>query len=285
MMNWKSLMGQGLLAIAGLNCALAVEAEDGSGWYFGAGVGRSDAKRTTSWGQLADATRSINGVSGNTVIGSHDTAWKIFAGYQLNQNFALEGAYTDLGRFNGATVINAPAAATASGKWDASSPLNVAAVGILPIWNRFSVLGKAGLALTKLSVSLSSPAAANLSATRTQLLLGAGLKYDFTKAFAVRGEFERFNNVGDGSNTGQTAIDVWSISAQYRFYPALRILHRVRRIAGRGLESTPIRGRRDFAELGEPRLDREARALVLNGKLGNLLARIKLGHEGLVFVG
>jgi hypothetical protein len=35
--------------------------------------------------------------------------------------------------------------------------------------------------------------------------------------FGLRAEFERFNNVGDGSDTGQSPIHVWSLSAQVRF--------------------------------------------------------------------
>jgi hypothetical protein len=50
-----------------------------------------------------------------------------------------------------------------------------------------------------------------------QPLLGLGLKFDFTKAFGVRGEWERFNNVGDGSTTGQTPMNVWTLSGQFRF--------------------------------------------------------------------
>ena len=50
-----------------------------------------------------------------------------------------------------------------------------------------------------------------------QPLLGLGVKFDFNKQFSMRGEFERFNKVGDGDKTGQTPINVWSLSAQFRF--------------------------------------------------------------------
>jgi OOP family OmpA-OmpF porin len=210
-------MRNGILAAAGLGYALGLQAADEANWYIGAGFGRSDAKRTTSWGTTADATLFINGITSSTLVDSHDTAWKLFGGYQFNENFALEGGYTNLGKFGGTTTITAPAAGLAAGKWKARSPLNLAVVGTYPIKDRFSVLGKLGLAVTKLTVSIAPPAYANISATRVQPLLGVGLKYDFTKAFAVRAEFERFNNVGDGSNTGQSNINVWSLSGQYHF--------------------------------------------------------------------
>lgn len=217
MKNWKSLMWSSILTVASLGYAPGALAADESSWYIGGGFGRSDAKRTTSWATTTDALLLTNGFTSSTLIDSHDTAWKLFGGYQFNQNFAIEAGYTDFGRFNGTTYISAPAAVTAASKWDASSPLNVAAVGIFPVWDRFAVLGKLGLAYTRLRVTVAPPSPVSLSASRVQPLLGVGLKYDFTKEFAVRGEFERFNNVGDGSNTGQTPINVWSLSGQYRF--------------------------------------------------------------------
>jgi OOP family OmpA-OmpF porin len=217
MKNWKSLMWSSILAVASLSYALGVLAADELSWYVGGGFGRSDAKRTTSWATTVDAILLTNGFTSNTLISSHETAWKIFGGYQFNQNFAIEAGYTDFGRFNGTTYISAPAPGVAAAKWNASSPLNVAVVGTFPVWDRFAVLGKLGVAVTKVTASVAPPSPVSLSATRVQPLLGVGLKYDFTKAFAVRGEFERFNNVGDGSNTGQTPINVWSLSGQYRF--------------------------------------------------------------------
>jgi OOP family OmpA-OmpF porin len=217
MIGSKSLLWRATLAVAILGCTPQVRAADTNGWYVGAGVGRSDVKRATSWGQLADSALLASGITSSTIVGSHDTAWKFFGGYQFNENVAVEAGYTDLGRFDGTTAISKPATATATGKWDASSPLNVAAVGIAPIKGGFSGFAKAGLALTKLSVSITPPSPASLSATRTQLLLGVGFKYDFAKSFGVRAELERFNNVGDGANTGQSAINVWSLSALYRF--------------------------------------------------------------------
>jgi len=217
MKNWKSLVWSSILAVAGLSHAPGVLAADELSWYVGGGLGMSDAQRTTSWGQQVDAIFLTNGFTTNTLISSHETAWKIFGGYQFNQNFAVEAGYTYFGKFDGTTYISAPAPGLGAGKWEASSPLNVAVVGTVPVWDRLSAIGKLGLAYTKVTVTVSAPTPISLSASRVQPLLGVGLKYDFTKAFTVRGEFEHFNNVGDGSNTGQTAINVWSLSGQYHF--------------------------------------------------------------------
>ncbi len=217
-MNRPLLIKCCILAAASLSCVPVAQAADDRGWYIGASGGRTDVKRASSWEQLADVARQANGVTGTTLASSsHDTAWKIFGGYQFNENVAVEGGYTDLGRYNGTTRITSPAAGTATVKWDAKSALNMSAVAILPFWQRLSAFGKAGLALTDLSVDLSAPAAGSLDATRVQLLLGLGLKLGIAKGFSLRAEFERFNNVGDGSNTGQSPINVWTLGAQYRF--------------------------------------------------------------------
>lgn len=216
-MKRKFLMMGSILAVATLSYASGVQAADAGGWYFGLGVGRSDAKKTGSWAEQADAALLANGITSTTTIGGGDTAWKLYAGYQFNENFAAEGGYTHLGKFGGTSVITAPAAATASGTWDADA-VHLAAVGIAPIGKQFSAFGKLGLAYSRLRVNLAAPGAGvNPSNSRLQPALGLGLKYDFTKQFGLRAEWEHFNNVGDGSTTGQTAIEVFSLSGQLRF--------------------------------------------------------------------
>ena len=206
----------GLGGVPAAQAAQAAPATQDPAWYAGVGVGRADAKRTTSWAQTMDAALLTGGFTSSTLVDSHGTAWKLFGGYQFSEIFAVEAGYHDLGRYTGSTTIAAPRASLASGTWDASAA-SIAAVATLPIVNRLSAIAKGGLAVTRLKVSFTGPVAFSPNETRVQPLLGAGLKFDFTKQFAVRGEFERFNNVGDGDKTGQTPINVWSVSAQYRF--------------------------------------------------------------------
>jgi OOP family OmpA-OmpF porin len=214
-MNNKSLIVTCLLGFAGLGCAPGIHAADEPGWYAGAGAGQASVKKTSSWAQVTDATMLVSGFTTNTVIKSNDTAWKLFGGYQFNENFAVEGAYHDFGRFDGVTVVAAPASST-TGTWKAYAA-SVSAVGIYPLAHQFSVFGKIGLAGSRVKVDVPAPVPYSPSATRFQPLLGVGIKYDINKAIGLRAEFERFNNVGDGSKTGQSPINVWTVSGQYRF--------------------------------------------------------------------
>jgi hypothetical protein len=52
-----------------------------------------------------------------------------------------------------------------------------------------------------------------LNERSTDATYGLGLRYDFTKAFGVRGEWERFRT---GGNVGD--IDVFSVSGVVRFW-------------------------------------------------------------------
>jgi len=222
MKNWKFLLWGGILAAISPDHALAAQAADDSGWYVGLGAGRSDARRTTSWSQLTDSALGANGITSSTLISSHETAWKILGGYRFSENFAAEGGYTRIGRFAGTAVISAPAVAAAPGTWDAHA-VSAAAVGIVPLTKQFSAFGKLGLVYSRLSVNVAAPGIGGATVlvspknSRTDVLVGAGLTFDVTKQFSVRTEWERFSNVGDGATTGQTAIDVFTLSGQFRF--------------------------------------------------------------------
>jgi len=206
-----------LLAFAGVVPA-AQAADDVKGWYIGGGAGLSNARKVSSWAQNADANNLLlGGFTSNTAIDSHETGWKVYVGYQFNENFAVEGGYTDFGRFNGVSIISAPVSATSTGKWDVSSPMNASLVGIWPIWQQLSVFGKLGLAFTHVDAEVSGPITFKMNADRVQPLLGVGLKYDINKQFGLRAEFERFNNVGDGDITGQSNIFLWTAGVQYHF--------------------------------------------------------------------
>ena len=211
-MRRYSLMA--LAALAALS-SQNVLAEEVQGWYGGANVGQSratiDDPRITSG--LAAGGLSVNGITHN----DRDTAYKIFGGYQLNRNFAIEGGYFDLGNF-GYTARTTPAGSV-SGDMRVRG-LNLDLVGRLPLSERFSAFGRVGVNYARTSDHFSSTGAAqisnpNPSARGTNYKFGGGLEYAFTDALSVRGELERYR-VKDGvGNRGH--IDVASVGLVYRF--------------------------------------------------------------------
>ena len=190
-------------------------AQDNLGFYAGANVGRTsatidDARITSGLAAAGYATNSISDRDRNT-------GYKVFGGYQINQNFAVEGGYFDLGRF-GYTASTTPAG-TLSGNMRVSG-LNFDLVGNLPLFERFSVFGRVGVNYARTRDNFSGTGAfgminANPSANGTNFKLGLGLQYALSEAWSVRGELERYR-VKDGiGNRGD--IDMASVGLVYRF--------------------------------------------------------------------
>jgi len=206
--------------IAALACG-TVQAQS-QGWYIGAGAGQSKANNPASCSDLSGVFDPVNF---SCTSNDTSTGWKLFAGYQFNPKFALEGTYVDLGNFKisaSGSVIGLPA--TASGS-DKASGLSFDAVGALPIGEQFGLIGRIGVFAWMLdsSANVSVPGAAPGNSTSTSdkpsgvsLDVGVGAKYDFTQNVGVRAEWQRFASIGN-SDTGKSDIDLISASLVYRF--------------------------------------------------------------------
>jgi OmpA-OmpF porin, OOP family len=159
------------------------------GWYVGGSFGKTEDKEGCP----------------TTSCDLEDDGWKIFAGYRLNRNFALEGAYADWGTFTaGGTFLGLPSDV----KVDVST-WSAAALGILPLADRFELFGKAGISLTKVDGSGSvGGIPVSDSDDETELLWGFGAIFNVTRNLALRAEWERLD---------KSEGDMMSIGIQYRF--------------------------------------------------------------------
>jgi OmpA-OmpF porin, OOP family len=203
----------GLLALAALSSPLAI-AQD-AGWYGGANVGRSLA--------TIDDARITSGLLSNSLatssIADRDRShgFKIFGGYQINPNFSIEGGYFDLGKF-GYTATTVPAG-TLNGDIKVKG-LNLDLVGTVPVTDKFSAFGRAGLNYAQAKDSFTSTGAvrvtnANPSKSGTNYKFGLGVQYAINDALAVRGEAERYRVNDAVGNKGH--IDLLSVGLIYRF--------------------------------------------------------------------
>jgi OOP family OmpA-OmpF porin len=160
--------------------------------------------------QAADICTGIPGCD------DKDTAYKIFGGYQVNRNFALEGGYTDLGK---ATVNVTGPGGFVNAEFKANA-WEVVGVGMLPVADRFSIFGKIGLYRAELKGTVSSNVLGttplNGKDTNTDLTFGVGLKFDITNNFALRGEWQRYSSLG-GSEVGESDVDVLSVGVAFKF--------------------------------------------------------------------
>ena len=179
----KRLMIAASLAL-GASGAYAQEA----GWYGGLDVGGSHLS-----GINTDGLDSFD---------KSDTGFDVNLGYRLNRNFAVEGAYTDLGKFHFSSA--------AVGDGDVKpTAVSLSAVGILPLQSNFSLYGKAGIAHTETK-------ALGASDTKDGLLAGAGVMYDFNRNVYAKAGWDHFDDVGNDA-VGKGHADLYSLGVGYRF--------------------------------------------------------------------
>ena len=209
-------LGLVVLAVLGTVASSWVVAQDSTtGPYLGANVGTTRAKFNN------DSINSTLAGQGFTVNSrtedNSSTGYKLFGGYQFNRNFAVEGGYFDLGRFN--YSLNTTPLGTFSADTRVRG-LNLDLVGFLPLTEQFSVFGRAGAAYAQSRANFARTGAlplANSPTSRndTNLKVGIGMQYAFTEALALRAELERYRVSDPVRNRGN--IDMASIGLVYRF--------------------------------------------------------------------
>lgn len=190
-------------------------ADDSRGWYVGGNYGSSYS--VIDENEIVDDLLSSGFTTTEFDTDERDTGYRIFAGYQLNPFFALEGGYFDLGRFDfKATTLPA---GTLDGRIEIEG-FNLDLVGTMPLTERFSILGRIGAQRAEAkdrfrgtgSVNIFNP---NPEATDTNLKAGLGLQYSISPSLDVRLEAERYRINDAVGNRGD--IDMLSAGLVYRF--------------------------------------------------------------------
>ncbi|MDQ1834463.1 OmpA family protein [Massilia scottii] len=209
-----------------IGCALvagqAVAADDvfinpewaNSAWYVGGNVGQSRAN--------VDDVRLIRSLTANGAglnsftADEKDVGYKLYVGKQLNQYFAVEAGFFDLGKFGFKSTT------TQNGSLNGEAGfrgVNLDLVAQVPLSQRFSVFGRAGMNYAKattrfhgnrlFAVTNPSPSERKLNAKA-----GFGLEYKFSEALALRGEVERYRVNDAVGNRGD--VDLFSVGLVYK---------------------------------------------------------------------
>jgi len=183
----KKVLLAAMLGATVIAAPAASMAQAQSPWYVGGSVGQMEAKGSCPAGFTCDFKDSI---------------WKVFGGYQVNRNFAIEGTYLDGGKISVST-----GGVTAKGE---ISSWGVAALGILPLGgDQFSLFGKVGLMSTKQKFSASGPGITSTGVQDgSEANWGVGGTYNFNRNLGLRAEFERLN---------KSEVDIVTIGIQYKF--------------------------------------------------------------------
>jgi OOP family OmpA-OmpF porin len=215
-MNTKLLISTGLalsLTAGAIPFAMAAnyKASD-QAMYIGLSGGQSITQ--ADGGDISSALSNSGLAPTGSSLDDTDTAWKLYLGYQFNPNFAVEGGYVDMGKFDFSSTT---AGGSLSGELKTKNGVFIDAVGIIPLQNNFSIFGKLGLYSVKSELS-GSGAGGSVSASHTtgDVTYGIGAGYDFTRNLAARLEWERFNKVGD-NRTAEADLDMVSVGVVYKF--------------------------------------------------------------------
>lgn len=115
-----------------------------------------------------------------------DIGFKIFGGYQFHRNIAAELAYGMLFDKNDVEVTS----------------LELTAVGLFPITNQFSLVGKLGFANVEADTSLGSE-------DSTEITWALGVQFDMSRNLGVRAMWQRYET--------DDSVDFLNIGVLWRF--------------------------------------------------------------------
>lgn len=212
----KSIKAAGVIGLLGcVAISSSYAATDDTFWYLGGNIGQSKAK--------IDDARITSQLPGTASVSddNNGNAYKLFGGYQFNRNFAVEGGYFNLGEFGyNATTLPPALPGTLSGKIKLQG-LNLDAVGMLPLGDKFSVFGRLGMQYAQAKDNFSStgvvatPTNPNPSKNALNYKAGLGVQYDFNRSLGMRLEAERYRINDAINNKGD--IDMYSIGLVYHF--------------------------------------------------------------------
>jgi OOP family OmpA-OmpF porin len=179
--------------------------------YVGGGLGPTSVS-------ISDC--GIQGFSCST--DDKSTGFKLFAGYEFNRIFSVEGGYVNFGQFkqkangsfNGTQV-------TVTGTADGDG-LFADTILSAPVGSSVSVFGRLGMTVWNVKEKAQASgggrsASASDNASGISSDFGVGVKVVVTQKISLRGELQRFFRVGDKDKTGQSDVDMISASVLYRF--------------------------------------------------------------------
>lgn len=203
----------GLLALSLLSSSAVLAADEG--WYVGGNYGETrgdviDARIIDALIGGGYSTQSLND-------DEDDRGYKVFAGYQINPNIALEGGYFSLGKFRYQAEMDLLTVVRGDTSTDG---INLDLVGIRPVTERVSVFARAGAVYAQSRERRweTGPVINRYDHDRENDLsykFGAGIQYAVTDALALRLEGERYRI--DDLGGSKTNIDMFSVGMVYSF--------------------------------------------------------------------
>lgn len=142
-----------------------------------------------------------------------DNSVRLKLGYKYSRYLAVEGEFVDFGR-SSADLFASPGNLASAFR---STGFGVDTIATLPLW-RFSFYGRMGAYRGDRNGfgTYSTALLADSASRGTRLRYGLGMRYDFTKAFGIRAELERYSPLGSPI-AGDVDADQFSVGVSWRF--------------------------------------------------------------------
>jgi opacity protein-like surface antigen len=188
-------------------------------WYGGVALGQTIFDLPPEAVPIAGTSSSAGTSSLNA--GHNRSGFKVFTGYRLHRNFALEAAYTDYGVFAATRFVTG----SPDGRLKASmkiTALSLEGVGILPFDSGFSLYAKLGGLYARSDTTYSpeggvaAPDKPSPTSRELTVKTGIGAGYLLTERLSLRLEYEVAKKVGE-ENTVEADIKALFAGLQYRF--------------------------------------------------------------------
>jgi OOP family OmpA-OmpF porin len=145
----------------------------------------------------------VPGATSNDDHSGNKASGKLYAGYNFDKTFAIEGGYTNFG----SQSYNYSVGGTAGRLESDSHSFYVAGKGTMPVNDQFNVFGKLGVSRNHGSIDATGAAAtAGLggSGNKTALYASIGGEYALNKNVSLSLEYEHYgkNDIDQGRKTG-----------------------------------------------------------------------------------
>jgi OmpA-OmpF porin, OOP family len=184
--------------IAGIATAAALVASASSfaqqHWYASVGIGYGDANFSGNDLGMSDGT-----------VDNTDTTYGARLGYEINKNFALELGYAFLGKYPFSGFVGSTQV-TGSAKVNS---VDVSAVGMLPFTPEITGYARLGVARTQRKANANTNLlTADETQTDTEAAYALGARYNFSKAWALYGEW---------SSASSSKVNNYTLGATFWF--------------------------------------------------------------------
>ncbi len=163
---------------------------DFTGLYAGLGFGQSNYR---DYASNVNAELSADGLTATSSDNALSEGWKVYAGYQFNKYFGVEGGYVNLNDVTARHNVTFPVVGTVNTNVD-SDAWTLAAVGTLPLTDKFSVMAKLGGAYVLSDITaMTGTTKETVGKDEYEPFYGVGVSYALFDNLNLRAEWERFD--------------------------------------------------------------------------------------------